>query len=165
MSRSDRALRSAEIYLGVGPRQRYRPDLGGHLSPLRHSQPGLDDSALPAPQCLLGVLLPEPASVGDPGVQGAHGLAHPYVHIALNRTLGARRLLQHSGGKGRAQCLALLSAREIEIARWVARGKTNWEIGQILHISDKTVKTHMQNIFSKLQATSRAQIAALFADA
>ncbi|MEQ9728142.1 helix-turn-helix transcriptional regulator [Pseudomonas sp. WHRI 8822A] len=92
-------------------------------------------------------------------------LLTPYVHIALNRTLGARRLLQHSGGKGRAQCLALLSAREIEIARWVARGKTNWEIGQILHISDKTVKTHMQNIFSKLQATSRAQIAALFADA
>lgn len=92
-------------------------------------------------------------------------LLTPYLHIALNRILGARRLLQQSGSKAKAQCLAMLSGREVEIARWVARGKTNWEIGQILRISDKTVKTHMQNIFSKLQATSRAQIAALFSDA
>lgn len=91
-------------------------------------------------------------------------LLTPYLHIALNRTLGVKRLLQQGDDKVQAQCLSLLSSRELEIVRWVVRGKTNWEIGQILKISDKTVKTHMQNIFSKLQASSRAQIAALFSD-
>ena len=91
-------------------------------------------------------------------------LLTPYLHIALNRTLGVRRLLQQADEKSQAHCLSLLSSREVEIVRWVVRGKTNWEIGQILKISDKTVKTHMQNIFSKLQASSRAQIAALFSD-
>lgn len=83
----------------------------------------------------------------------------PYLHIALNRVRSAKQ-----SDKATPQPSALLSSRETEIARWVARGKTNWEIGQILGISDKTVKTHMQNILSKLHASSRAQIAALFCD-
>lgn len=86
----------------------------------------------------------------------------PYLHIALNRALGSR-LLRHNAGPNQ-QLVSILSSREAEISRWVAKGKTNWEIGQILGISDKTVKTHLQNIFSKLQASSRAQIAALFSD-
>lgn len=88
----------------------------------------------------------------------------PYLHIALNRVLGAKRLRRHEGERPGTQFISILSSREAEIAHWVARGKTNWEIGQILGISDKTVKTHMQNIFSKLQASSRAQIAALFSE-
>jgi DNA-binding CsgD family transcriptional regulator len=88
----------------------------------------------------------------------------PYLHIALNRVRGAKLLREQQGDRSNPQPASLLSSREIEIARWVARGKTNWEIGQILGISDKTVKTHMQNILSKLHASSRAQIAALFSD-
>jgi DNA-binding CsgD family transcriptional regulator len=88
----------------------------------------------------------------------------PYLHIALNRVLGAKRLRRYEEERPNTQCISILSSREAEIARWVARGKTNWEIGQILGISDKTVKTHMQNIFSKVKASSRAQIAALFAE-
>ncbi|MHA6493285.1 LuxR C-terminal-related transcriptional regulator [Pseudomonas borbori] len=88
----------------------------------------------------------------------------PYLHIALNRALGTKRLRRHDSEKPATQFISILSSREAEIAHWVARGKTNWEIGQILGISDKTVKTHMQNIFSKLQASSRAQIAALFSE-
>ncbi|MDP3815978.1 LuxR C-terminal-related transcriptional regulator [Pseudomonas sp.] len=88
----------------------------------------------------------------------------PYLHIALNRILGAQLLHEHHNDKSSAQFISILSCREAEISRWVARGKTNWEIGQILGISDKTVKTHIQNILGKLQASSRAQIAALFSD-
>lgn len=86
----------------------------------------------------------------------------PYLHIALNRVLDTKRLRE--GERPATQPISVLSSREAEIAHWVARGKTNWEIGQILGISDKTVKTHMQNIFSKLKASNRAQIAALFAE-
>jgi DNA-binding CsgD family transcriptional regulator len=88
----------------------------------------------------------------------------PYLHIALNRVLGTKRLRRHDAERAATHSISMLSSREAEIAHWVARGKTNWEIGQILGISDKTVKTHMQNIFSKLKASSRAQIAALFAE-
>lgn len=88
----------------------------------------------------------------------------PYLHIALNRALGSKLLRHQQSRDPHQQLISILSTREAEIARWVSRGKTNWEIGQILGISDKTVKTHMQNIFFKLEASSRAQVAALFSD-
>jgi LuxR family transcriptional regulator, quorum-sensing system regulator CviR len=43
-----------------------------------------------------------------------------------------------------------LTAREAEIMRWVAEGKTNWEISIILHVSLNTVKFHLKNIYQKL---------------
>lgn len=43
-----------------------------------------------------------------------------------------------------------LTAREEEIMRWVAEGKTNWEISVILHVSLNTVKFHLKNIYQKL---------------
>jgi len=57
-------------------------------------------------------------------------------------------LLQHDYG---------LSDREAEVMHWVAAGKTNPEIGQILDISGFTIKKHIQRIFKKLNVTSRAQ--------
>lgn len=50
-----------------------------------------------------------------------------------------------------------LSERETEIMNWVAAGKTNPEIGQILDISGFTVKNHVQRIFKKLDVINRAQ--------
>jgi len=40
---------------------------------------------------------------------------------------------------------------------WVAKGKTNPEIAQILDISSFTVKNHMQRVFKKLDVSNRAQ--------
>jgi len=50
-----------------------------------------------------------------------------------------------------------LSSREVEILQWVAGGKTNAEIGNMLKISRFTVKNHMQRIFKKLDVSNRAQ--------
>ncbi len=50
-----------------------------------------------------------------------------------------------------------LSAREAEILRWIALGKTNPEIGSILNISAFTVKNHVQRILKKLDVTNRTQ--------
>jgi DNA-binding NarL/FixJ family response regulator len=44
----------------------------------------------------------------------------------------------------------------------VAEGKTNKEIATALHLSDKTVKNYLSNIFQKLQVSRRAQAAATF---
>jgi DNA-binding CsgD family transcriptional regulator len=57
-----------------------------------------------------------------------------------------------------------LSARETEVMEWVANGKTNAEIGQILGISPYTVKNHMVSIFIKLGASNRVEAALFMCD-
>ena len=54
-----------------------------------------------------------------------------------------------------------LTERERETLAWIQKGKTNWEIAQILGISERTVKFHVQNILSKLKASSRSHAVAL----
>lgn len=49
-----------------------------------------------------------------------------------------------------------LSAREREVLCWAQEGKTYWEIGCILGISQRTVKFHIQRIKSKLDVVSTA---------
>jgi len=53
------------------------------------------------------------------------------------------------------------STREHEVMLWMAQGKSNWEIGMILGISESTVRIHVQNILEKLQARNRAHAVAL----
>lgn len=53
----------------------------------------------------------------------------------------------------------LLTAREHEVARLVARGLTNRGIAEALVISERTVDTHVQNILRKLDLSTRAQVA------
>jgi len=53
-----------------------------------------------------------------------------------------------------------LSARELEVLRHVAAGKTNREIATELVVSEHTVARHMQNIFTKLGVSSRTAAAA-----
>jgi DNA-binding NarL/FixJ family response regulator len=48
-----------------------------------------------------------------------------------------------------------LSAREVEVLGFVARGATNAEIGRALHISEATVKTHLLRSFGKLGVSDR----------
>ncbi|UWU75669.1 LuxR family transcriptional regulator [Bradyrhizobium huanghuaihaiense] len=50
-----------------------------------------------------------------------------------------------------------LSQREINCLRWVGEGKSSWEIGRILDISENTVNFHIKNAMRKLDATSRIQ--------
>ncbi len=52
-----------------------------------------------------------------------------------------------------------LTERELEVARLVARGQNNHDIAQSLVISEKTVKTHISSILSKLHLTDRTQLA------
>jgi NarL family two-component system response regulator LiaR len=52
-----------------------------------------------------------------------------------------------------------LTEREREVIRLVAQGRSNAEIAQALIISDKTVKTHISNILSKLDLQDRTQLA------
>ncbi len=48
-----------------------------------------------------------------------------------------------------------LSPREIEVMQWLCAGKTNWEIAQVLNLSEQTVKNHVKRIIKKLDVSSR----------
>jgi DNA-binding CsgD family transcriptional regulator/tetratricopeptide (TPR) repeat protein len=51
-----------------------------------------------------------------------------------------------------------LTERELQISRLVARRKSNKAIGRELGISDRTVSTHLSNIFQKLDASNRTEL-------
>jgi DNA-binding CsgD family transcriptional regulator len=53
-----------------------------------------------------------------------------------------------------------LSARELEVVRWTAQGKTSVEIGRILSLSDHTVNAHMTNAIKKMDCVNRTQLVA-----
>ncbi len=55
-----------------------------------------------------------------------------------------------------------LTERETEVLQLLARGQSNKEISQALHIGEQTVKTHVSHILDKLDVPSRTQ-AALYA--
>lgn len=60
-----------------------------------------------------------------------------------------------------AGLVSSLTPREREVLVWAMQGKTNWETSVILSLSEATVKFHVRNAMSKLNATSRAQAVAV----
>ena len=58
-----------------------------------------------------------------------------------------------------AQPVSPVTAREEEVLLAVARGLTNTEIADALHISLSTVKTHLASLMAKLGARNRVEIA------
>ena len=66
----------------------------------------------------------------------------------------AQHLAEHVGEDA-------LTAREIEVLRWIAEGDRNRDIGVRLLISEDTVKAHTRNIMDKLGAKDRTQAVAI----
>jgi len=58
-----------------------------------------------------------------------------------------------------SESISALTKREMEILRLVSEGLTNEEIGKKIFISEKTVKTHLTNIFDKLKVNNRFKAA------
>jgi DNA-binding NarL/FixJ family response regulator len=79
------------------------------------------------------------------------------VRLALGEPGHVAAAASDSAGAG------LLAKRETEVARLVADGLSNKEIGTRLFISEHTVDSHVRSILNKLGCNSRAQIAAWMA--
>ncbi len=54
-----------------------------------------------------------------------------------------------------------LTARELDVLRWIVRGSTNVQIAKELAASEEAIKSRIKIIFDKLGATTRARAAAL----
>ncbi|GAA4288672.1 response regulator transcription factor [Georgenia daeguensis] len=94
------------------------------------------------------------------GDEEAAGLDLEAARTVLAR-LGARPDLARAERPGGPQAAAGsaaggLTAREVEVLRLVATGRTNRAIARELHLSEKTVARHLSNIFTKLDVPSRA---------
>lgn len=83
-------------------------------------------------------------------------LLTPHLHFALARVL--TMVADYQGALGHTK--KSLSDRQREILHWMHEGKTNWEIAQILALSELNVKYHINQIFLKLEVRSRAQAVA-----
>ncbi len=82
--------------------------------------------------------------------------------MPLLQTLGLHvfhRLEQLAGRNPRRK--GYLTEREREVLTWAADGKTAWEIGCILNLSQRTVEWHFREAYRKLGATNRSQAIAL----
>ena len=57
--------------------------------------------------------------------------------------------------------ISTLTPREKEVLAWTAKGKTAWEVGEILHISKRTVDAHLQAAALKLGTINKTQTVAV----
>ena len=76
-----------------------------------------------------------------------------HVHLALLRTAP-------KSSQPVAPCVRELTLREMTILNWVRQGKTNWEIAKIMSVTERTIRFHVESIFSKLDVTSRSHAVA-----
>ena len=73
------------------------------------------------------------------------------------------RMQMHADFRRRATGRSGLTPRESEVLGWIAHGKQNSEIAQLLFISPHTVRKHIENIFEKLDVRTRTAAVAGFA--
>lgn len=77
----------------------------------------------------------------------------------LHPDVAARLMQEFSTPRSAENALDQLTEREMEVLRLIAQGKSNKEIADALVISEKTVKTHVSNLLSKLHLADRTQAA------
>ena len=73
-----------------------------------------------------------------------------YAHVAMARLLMPRMM---------PETQVVLTAREKEVLRWTAEGKTAFEISQILSIAERTINFHIANVVAKMGASNKTQAA------
>ena len=88
-----------------------------------------------------------------------------YLHLTLSRRKHERLLLLEEKSEQTLPSLDQyqLTPREMEVLNWVAKGKTNRDIADILGMSPRTVNKHLEHIFVKLGVETRSAAAALVA--
>lgn len=101
---------------------------------------------------LMSMAVADPALLAPKAAAERHRiqLMSLYYHDAVERAAPA-------GGPARTDPPVRLTPREREVLLWASRGKTGWEIAQILHVAERTVVFHAENAKAKLGASSRSQ--------
>jgi DNA-binding NarL/FixJ family response regulator len=83
---------------------------------------------------------------------------------AFNDTSGYLMVVSRVKELDQLKTLYGISARELDVIRQLAIGKTNKDIAAILNLADRTVETHITNIYTKLGTANRLELMNLLAD-
>lgn len=95
---------------------------------------------------MMSMVADDPAMAAEDALPVRHALhlMSFYYHDAVERAAEA------------ARAPVSLTPREREVLVWTARGKTSWEISQILKLSERTVNFHIEKAKAKLDVNSRS---------
>jgi NarL family two-component system response regulator LiaR len=115
-----------------------------------------DDKIFPAIKAgaisyLLKDISPEDLAHAVFAAQRNEAVLHPDVAVRLMHEFNVSREM--------GTPIDQLTERELDVLRLIAKGKSNKEIADTLVISEKTVKTHVSNLLSKLHLADRTQAA------
>jgi len=121
-----------------------------------------DEHIFPAIQAgalsyLLKDVAPETLAEAVRNAARGEAVLHPQVAARLIQELHAAQGASQTQGAGAP--FADLTERELEVLRLIAQGLSNAEIAAQLVISERTVKSHVSNILSKLHLSDRTQAA------
>jgi NarL family two-component system response regulator LiaR len=115
-----------------------------------------DDKVFPAIKAgaisyLLKDVSPEELAHAIRAAQRNEAVLHPEV--------AAKLMQEFSAPRPNEAPVEQLTPREMDVLRLIAKGKSNKEIADTLIVSEKTIKTHVSNILSKLHLADRTQAA------
>ncbi len=104
------------------------------------------------------------ASPGDaerPAPDGRVLAARRLGEVGLGETMWLLRVRAPGEAPPSRLASAALTPRETEVLSWIAKGKTNRDVAEILGMSPRTVNKHLEHVFEKLGVETRAAAAAL----
>ena len=144
---SDRAIGAVELADG---------DPGAALAPLRRASSGFRNVEAAYDVARTGLLIARARrALGDEEGAGLEFEASRATLEGLGAVADLAMLDRLVSGR-EATGDRLLTAREVQVLRLVARGSTNRSIGVELGLSERTIDRHVSNIFAKLGVSSRA---------
>jgi DNA-binding NarL/FixJ family response regulator len=95
------------------------------------------------------------------GLDGRMLLARRLGEVGLGETMWLLRVSAAGEAPASRLATAALTPRETEVLSWIAKGKTNRDVAEILGMSPRTVNKHLEHVFEKLGVETRAAAAAL----
>jgi ATP/maltotriose-dependent transcriptional regulator MalT len=131
-------------------------DARGAVAALHRAQSSWQELRAPYEVACVRVLLAAACRrLGDADTARMEEAAAREVFVEVGARPDLARL-DEAAGRGQAEAAAGLTAREIDVIRLVAAGRTNREIADELVISEKTVARHLSNMFTRLGLANRA---------
>jgi DNA-binding NarL/FixJ family response regulator len=169
LSRSARAAldTTGRFLFAVDPNGRLRWSTPQASRLLAGAFPDFDDRNFTFPQTVVRWLATRSDGPVDQQATLPIGTDDRALNVSFVGRMGADELLLRvaeesaSVDAGQLKERLNLTSREAEVLLWIARGKSNRDIGQILGMSPRTVNKHLEQIYVKLGVENRAAATAI----